>query len=726
VRAADASEPAAPVSISAIPRDSLLAVIDHNVDGMLVIDQGGVILLANRAAEDLLGRPAANLRGTPFGAPLVLEKATEIDVVAAGRGRTAEMRVVTIDWHGDQAFLASLRDVTDRKHAEAVLSRVGDQHAAIALLGQAAVSGLHPDALMAEATTHVRRVLAADFAAVLRLSPEGSELRLVAPQWSTALPDPLASTAPPGSQPRYTLEADEPVVMDDAASEARFEPWPPGFVSAATVRMSNHEQHFGVIEAAFRSPRRFDRDEITFLQSVANLLAAAVARSLVEGQVRYQALHDALTGLPTRGLFRDVLAHALARSRRNHTTLLVLFADLDGFKQVNDSLGHHAGDEVLVEVAERLTGVLRSSDSLARLGGDEFLMLLEEVRGDQELDGAVARVRAAITDIPFIVDGHPLALDVTIGVVRADESHRSPEHLIRDADAAMYRAKQLGRGGYAVFDREMREHAADDVRVEDDLRAALDAGELRLLYQPIVSLDDSRIVELEALLRWQHPARGLLEPSDFLDVAVDSGLIVPIGTWALDQACRDAATWQPSLDNANASTITININMAPSELTQRELSETVGELITHEGSPVRLQFELTESTLIEDPSLPATLRDLKHNLGVRTALQNFGTGYSSLASLTRFQIDELKIDRSLIRTLGHGDNAPIVAAIVNMAHALGILVVAEGIEAHQQATEARRLGCDRGQGFFFAAPLPPETIATLLAQPTTLPAQPEP
>ena len=261
---------------SAIARDSLLAVIDHNVDGMLVIDQGGVILLANRAAEDLLGRPATSLRGTLFGSPLVLESATEIDVVAAAKGRTAEMRVVMIDWHGDRAFLASLRDVTDRKHAEAVLARVGAQHAAIAMLGQAARIGIASRRTDGRGGQHVRRVLAADFAAVLRLSPEGSELRLVASQWSTPPPERFTRTAPPGSQPRYTLDAAEPVVMDDADSEARFEAWPPGIVSAATVRMSDHEQQFGVIQAAFRSARRFDRDEITFLQSVANLLAAAV------------------------------------------------------------------------------------------------------------------------------------------------------------------------------------------------------------------------------------------------------------------------------------------------------------------------------------------------------------------------------------------------------------------------------------------------------------------
>jgi diguanylate cyclase (GGDEF)-like protein len=693
-------------------------VIEHNVDGMLVIDRAGVILLANRAAEHLLGRPATSLRGTLFGAPLVLDNATEIDVVAAGRGRTAEMRVVMIDWDGEQAFLASLRDVTDRKRAEAVLSRVGLEHAAIAMLGRAAVSGLSSDALMAGSAEHVRRVLAADFAAVLGLSPEGGELRLVASQWSTAPQDPFTGAAQPGSQPRYTLEAGEPVVMVDARREDRFEAWPPGFASAVTVLISDHEQPFGVIEAACRSRRRFDRDEITFLQSVADLLAAALARARVEGEVRHQALHDALTGLPNRGLFLDRLAHALARSRRARTGLAVLFADLDGFKHVNDTLGHHAGDQVLVEVALRLTSVLRSSDSLARFGGDEFMMLLEDVESDEQLGRAAARVHAAVRDTPFVVDGQPQTLDLAIGLVRADESHAHPEDLIRDSDAAMYRAKQLGAGGYAVFDREMREDAAERARVEHELRTALGAGQLRLLYQPIVSLDDGRIVELEALLRWQHPERGLLEPSEFLDVAIDSGLIVPIGRWALDQACRQAAALRSSSDDASG--LTVNVNMAASELAQGDLRKTVSEVIAQGGSPVRLQLEVTESALIEYPTLAATLGDFRRNLGVRTALEDFGIGYSSLTSLTRLAIDELKIDRSLIRALTSGHNAPIVTAIVNMAHALDILVVAEGIETEGQAAEARRLGCDRGQGFFFAPALPPKPIAALLAQPTVL------
>ncbi len=706
---------------SPIPRDSLRTVIRENVDGMLVIARDGMILLANPAAEQLLGRRASGLNGTPFGAPLVLEKATEIDVVAAGSSRTAEMRVVEIDWHGDLAFLASLRDVTDRKLAEGVLARVGAQHAAIAQLGKDAVSGLPPEALMVEAAKHVRRVLATDFAGVLALLPDGGELRLVASEWSTAPPDPSSGAAGGGSQPRYTLEASEPVVMDDARDEARFEAWPPGLASAATILINDREQRFGVVEAASRSSRRFDRDEIAFLQSVANLLAAAVARFRAERQVRHQALHDALTGLPNRALFLDRLGQALARSRRQRTGLAVLFADLDGFKQVNDGLGHHAGDEVLVSLARRLTDALRSSDSLARFGGDEFMMVLEDVEGEGELLRAVERVHAAATAAPFVVEGQRHALDLTIGVVRADESHDTPDDLVRDADAAMYSAKRLGRRGYAVFDRDMRRHAADRLRVESELRSALDAGELRLLYQPIVALDGGRIVELEALLRWQHPERGLLEPADFLDVAIESGLIVPIGKWALPEACRQAAAWRAAGLGAGAPTV--NVNMAPSELAQPELRETVRAAIDQGGAGLALQLELTEGALITDPSLPATLRDLSDNLGVRAALDDFGTGYSSLAYLTRFKIDELKVDRSFIHALARGRDAPIVTAIVSMAHALDILVVAEGVESEEQATEVRRLGCDRGQGHFFSRPLPPEAIPALVAEPSRPPTQ---
>jgi diguanylate cyclase (GGDEF)-like protein len=396
----------------------------------------------------------------------------------------------------------------------------------------------------------------------------------------------------------------------------------------------------------------------------------------------------------------------------------VLFADLDGFKHINDTFGHHAGDDVLVALARRLAGALRSSDSLARFGGDEFIMLLEDVEGDEELRLAVDRVRAAVTSAPFIIDGRPHALAMTIGVVRADGSQRSRDDLIRDADTAMYCAKQLGSGGYAVFDGAMREHAGARTRVEHELRAALDAGELRLAYQPIVSLDDGRIVELEALLRWQHPERGLLEPLDFLDVAIESRLIVPIGRWVLCEACRQAAAWAAA--GTDGDMPTINVNMAPSELAQPELHQSVGAAVRQGDGEVLLQLELTEGALIGDPALPATLRDLSSNLGVRAAIDDFGTGYSSLASLTRLEIDELKIDRAFIRTLARGHDAPIVQAIVSMAHALGILVVAEGIETEEQAIEARRLGCDRGQGFHFARALPPEEITALLRHPTSL------
>ena len=305
--------PPADAAGAAAEQDSLLSVIRENVDGMLVIGHDGVIMLANPAAERLLGRPAEGLIGTSFGAPLALDTATEIDVVAGGSPRTAEMRVVAVEWYGRPALLASLRDVTDRKEAEEVLARVGGQHAAIAQLGKDAVSGFLPETLLAEGAKQIRRVLHADFAGVFVTPPDDRGLRLVASERSQELSRPIGEPGD-GTQPAYTLGTSEPIVMVDARSEARFEGWPSGLASAVTVRMQSGEQRYGVIEASFRLPRRLEPDEITFLQSVANLLAAAVARFRAERQMRHQALHDPLTGLPNRGLFLDRLEHALALS----------------------------------------------------------------------------------------------------------------------------------------------------------------------------------------------------------------------------------------------------------------------------------------------------------------------------------------------------------------------------------------------------------------------------
>jgi diguanylate cyclase (GGDEF)-like protein len=699
-----------------IREEGVRTVIRENVDGMLVIDRDGVVLFANPAAERLLGRPARGLEGTQFGFPLVPGEASEVDVVAGGAPRTAEMRVVEIEWEGASAFLASLRDVTERKQAAALVARGAAQQAAIARLGEEAMSEVAPEAVMAEAAKQALHVLQVDFAAVLEFVPELSEFRIVASEWSPgASQAPTAAPARLGSQPDYTLEAGEPVVMEDSRAETRFRAWPPlpdrGVASAATVVMKDRERHFGIVEAASLSLREFDTDEITFLQSLADLLASVIARSRAERRVRHQALHDVLTGLPNRTLFFDRLAHALARSKRQRTRLAVLFLDLDGFKRINDTHGHHAGDEMLVSVAGRLREALRSSDSVARFGGDEFIMLLEDVEGEEEVLRAVGRVHETVAAAPFMIEGQSHPVDITIGVVLAGDSHGGPGDLVRDADAAMYRAKELGRG-YAVFDSQMRERLVMRLRLEEELGRALDAGELRLLYQPIVSLDSGRIVEVEALLRWHHPERGLLEPAAFLDVAVETRLIIAIGKWVLREACRQAAAWRAA--GIGDVALSMNVNMAPSELAQPELTETVSAAIAQGGPGIGLQLELTEGALIEDPQLPATLRELRSALGVRVALDDFGTGYSSLAYLTRFKIDELKIDQSFIRTLARGREAPIVAAIVSMAHALDIRVVAEGIEMEEQAAAARELGVDRGQGFFFARPLAADAVPALL------------
>ncbi|MBJ7328405.1 MAG: EAL domain-containing protein [Solirubrobacteraceae bacterium] len=694
-----------------IPRDSLLAVIRENVDGMLVIGRDGVVVFANPAAEGLLGRPSETLVGTPFGAPIASGEATEIDVFSAGAARTAEMRVIEIDWQGEPAFLASLRDVTDRKRTEETISRASRQHAAIALFGKDAVSGLAPEALMRHAAEHVSRVLDADFAGVFALEPGEQGLRLVASSCPAIVPLGVAGGA--GSQPQYTFDGGGSVAVEDAAAEDRFRASPPEFVSAASVLVSDSAQRFGVLEVASSTRRRFDRDEITFLESFADLLATAVGRYRAEVQIRHQALHDPLTGLGNRTQFLDRLAQGLARSHRQGNGLAVLFLDLDGFKEVNDTLGHHAGDQLLTELAARLVHVLRSSDSVARFGGDEFMMLLEGLGGEEELRAAVDRIQAAVTEEPFVIGGQRQTLTAAIGVVHADETHTIPEELVRDADAAMYHAKERGGGSHAYFDRSMRVNTEARLRMEHELRDALRDGGLRLFYQPIVSLDTGAIVEVEALLRWEHPTRGLLGPVDFLDVAIETGLIIPIGRWTLVEACRQAASWSGT---GSATAPIVNVNLSPSELADPGLQEAIATAIDEAGGSVRLQLELTEGALIADPALPATLRDLRARLGVQTSLDDFGTGYSSLAYLTRFTVDELKIDRAFVRSLVRGEDAPIMSAIVSMSHALSIRVVAEGIETEEQEVGARRLGCDRGQGYRFSRPVPGENVAAMLAE----------
>ncbi len=436
------------------------------------------------------------------------------------------------------------------------------------------------------------------------------------------------------------------------------------------------------------------------------------ARKAAELQLAHQAMHDALTGLPNRALFLDRLDHALRRrTRRGTGVLAVLFLDVDRFKVINDSLGHDAGDRLLVDVAGRLDAALRPADTVARFGGDEFTILCEDVAGELEAVAIAQRV-IDLFEEPFDVDGRELFLTTSVGVALAAGSRpapRRPEDLIRDADAAMYRAKERGKARYELYDAAMREQALRRLELENALRRAIRRDELRLHLQPQIAVTGGALVGFEALVRWQHPERGLLGPAEFIPLAEETGLIVPIGEWVLRRACEEAARWAPG-------ELLVSVNVSARQLAQADFVDVVASALRDSGlTPGSLCLELTESAVIESgPATLTTLHGLKA-LGVRLAIDDFGTGWSSLGHLRRFPLDLLKLDRSFVSGLGTApQDTSIAAAIISLAHALGLTTVAEGIETDEQLAMLTSLGCDLGQGYLIGRPAPRESFDGLL------------
>ena len=432
-------------------------------------------------------------------------------------------------------------------------------------------------------------------------------------------------------------------------------------------------------------------------------------RKSAELELAHRALHDGLTGLPNRSLFLDRLGQALRRSRRRDRGVAVVFLDLDRFKVVNDSLGHKAGDRLLVDVAMRLSSALRPSDTLARFGGDELTLLCEDIDGPDDARAIAQRLLETFAE-PFTVSDGEAFLQASIGIALSRDGFETPEDLIRDADAAMYRAKDRGQG-IELFDEAMRQDARDRLALEAALRRGIGRDELRLHCQPLVSLAEGRIEGFEALVRWEHPERGLVPPGSFIPLAEETGLIVPVGAWVLREAC---ATLRRIVDETGMDHLQVSVNVSPRQLQQPDFVAQVRAALDDHGlEPERLVVEITESAIMETGAA-AILRALK-DLGVRLAMDDFGTGYSSLAHLRRFPLDVIKVDRSFVAGLGDGQGSSIAGAIVSLAHALGLRTVAEGIEDDDQRRAVLALGCDIGQGFLFARPMPVDDLTRLLA-----------
>jgi len=451
-------------------------------------------------------------------------------------------------------------------------------------------------------------------------------------------------------------------------------------------------------------------------QAVSGFVRDITERKSFEGQLVRQALHDRLTGLPNRTLLRDRLELALARARRQKWMVALFVLDLDRFKIVNDSLGHHGGDRLLISVSERLSGAARPGDTVARMGGDEYAVLCEDVDGNDQAAGLANEILAAFAS-PFEAQGNEVALTTSVGVVLA-HGNEDPDLLLRDADVAMYRAKQGGRSGYRMFDEAMRVEAAERLSLENDLRRALSEGQLRLVYQPIVRLDGEVIVGFEALVRWDHPVRGPLSPAEFIPPAEETGLIVPLGRCVLAEACEQAVKWQQLPGRREP--LRMSVNVSGKQLQQPEWADDVAQVLTETGlKPGQLVLEITESVLMEDTdTIAARLEDLRR-IGVRIAIDDFGTGYSSLAYLRRFPVDILKIDRSFIDGVAEGpQDSALARAVLKLATTLGLDAVAEGIATREQLTQLKRLRCPYGQGFWWAKPQTPDAATEMLSRPS--------
>jgi diguanylate cyclase (GGDEF)-like protein len=536
------------------------------------------------------------------------------------------------------------------------------------------------------------------------------------PQRRVAIESTYALAAYPETA-RVLAESRQVVIcVDDATADSREVDYlrEIGNKVAAMLPLVAKGQAIGLVELT--SPRNiaFDERRLSLAQTMANEAAMALENARLYEQVRHQAFHDPLTRLANRSLFRDRVDHALARTSRDLSSVAVLFVDLDDFKTVNDSHGHPIGDALLVSAGERLVSVVRPADTVARLGGDEFAVLVEDIDDPRAAVAPAERILAAFST-PFLIAGLELYVGASIGIAVGSAAERTTDELLRNADFAMYQAKSLGKGRHAMFEPRMRDAAVERVELATGLRHALDRNELILHYQPIVDLRTGATRGMEALLRWNHPERGMLMPDEFIGLAEETGLIVPVGRWVLQQACHQAREWLDAYPSDPP--LTMSVNLSPRQFGDPRLVTNVAEAL-HDAAlpPAALTLEITESILLGDgEGIIARLRAIR-KLGVRLALDDFGTGYSSLSYLQRFPIDILKIDRAFIDAMGETEGTALVRSIIDIGRTLRLQTVAEGVERPEQPGQLIALDCDLGQGYLMNRPQDAAAIGAYLAR----------
>lgn len=644
--------------------------IHRDANGVLMIGVNGRIRYANPAAERLFACNATELEGRWIGVPTGGAETTVLDIFREGERTVVELYTIDTVWRGEAVMLAALRNVTSHAHAENAL-RISEERYALA--ARAANDGLWDW----------------DFA---------NEKIYYSPRWKSMLG---FGEEEVGSMPTEWFERVHPEDVDRVRS-------------SVAAHLDGSTAHF---ELEYRMLHKNGSwrwvlcrglavsDDTGRATRMAGSQSDVTHRKLAEEQLAHRAFYDPLTNLPNRSLFVDRLRQALRRaSRRKDYLFAVLFLDVDRFKMVNDSLGHMAGDRMLVMIARRLELSLRPGDTVARLGGDEFTVLLDDIRDVSDATRVADRIQREL-EMPFNVGGQELFTSASIGIALSATGYERPEDILRDADTAMYKAKSLGKARHAMFDTGMHERAVTLLRMEADLRRAIERSELRVHYQPIVSLESGRIVGVEALARWEHPVRGLVSPADFIPMAEETGLILPIGRWVLNEACRQMAQWR---DEFGAGLhMEVAVNLSGRQLAMPDIVSQITEALRESGlEPGRLRLEITESVVMERPEMVSTMLKELRTVGVKLSIDDFGTGYSSLAYLQHFPADTLKIDRSFVSPMGsRGENSEIARTIVTIGHNLGMRVVAEGVETAEQLAHLRDLACEGAQGYFISRPL---------------------
>jgi diguanylate cyclase (GGDEF)-like protein/PAS domain S-box-containing protein len=699
-------------------------VLAHVSDLVAVVGPDGTIQAVSPSIEQRLGHRPGRLIGAPVSTLFVADPAdvpteqleriftepgahgpvTLLAMTADGRSRTVEAMIENGLGSGDTgSVVVTAVDLTERRMLDAAMAEQRSLLEGIA-------RGIGVSAVAERLVDRIEQWLPDAVAAVLLADGDGDWHVVAAPSVPAVLVEVLDSieSRTPIAKALHGLPSTTTAVPISDPSWLAIR----GACRATGVEtlwlrpfgVLGRPGHVGAIVVVRTDRRMLSESELDLVEQSSHLAAIAVERQLATEALEHRALHDELTGLPNRTLLLDRIRIALSRSARDRTNVAVLFVDLDRFKHVNDTLGHAAGDSVLCQAATRLQRVLRAGDTVGRLGGDEFLMVCSDIDGPVDAMTVAQRVWECLQP-PMLHDGRELMVRASIGVALAEDAEIAPEAIVRDADHAMYRAKERGRDAIALFDSDDHQRVVTRVDIERSLHGAHDRGELILHFQPVIRLQDGRQTSVEALVRWERPGTGLVGPSDFIEIAEDSGLIVPLGSWVIEEAVRSAVAWP---DLGAGVQMRVAVNLSPRQLSAPGLVDRVTRLLDQTGlDPRRLCFEVTESALARDEDLAiATLNRLK-GLGTCISIDDFGTGYATLDYLRRFTMaDTLKIDQRFVAGIGDplSQEHAIVAASVNLAHSLGIGVVAEGIETQDQLAAAVELGCDEGQGFLLGAP----------------------